>query len=292
MDQDAGSAQGMDSQQRGPLMGIALPGWMQREQAVRFFTEDCVFSPPLSGVAAESLWNEWHERAAALPARDAAIERLELTAPEQDYAGKFLDFLKSIGVPGVEVVKVDPLQLVVAQYHIATDRAAEYAGSVATATEWLDVALPTEAHNPHLNINFTRRSLETDIDIELPHAEFLFGVHPHGGFGPRELLPYVGVINVSNRFLLNKGYHRLYARISVTEARHPDRLSLVALDPGTLQRPPGEDSFSAGLDVFGKRPALLADYFTEGLAMPVLLRRKQYRLEVKARLVTSYVPVE
>jgi hypothetical protein len=72
----------------------------------------------------------------------------------------------------------------------------------------------------------------------------------------------------------------------MTEGKLPERLSLLALDSGTLAPPAGPAETS--LDIFGSRPALFADFFTEDLAMPVYLRRKRYSLEIKARLVTRY----
>ena len=71
----------------------------------------------------------------------------------------------------------------------------------------------------------------------------------------------------------------------------PERLSLVALDSGTLTPPSREGTVSGinlpgpGLDIFGSRPAIFADFFTEGLAMPVYLRKKRYQLQVRAKWV-------
>ena len=110
--------------------GVALLGWIERAQAIRFLTEDCVFEQPLTPTAAESLWHEWRERAAALPQREApAPEPIPLTAEENTHAARFLQFLSGIGVSGVQVLKLDPMQLVVAQHHIVIDVAARHAGS-------------------------------------------------------------------------------------------------------------------------------------------------------------------
>jgi hypothetical protein len=277
----------MESQPAGSLMGVVLLGWMEREQALTFLLEDCVFEPPLTEPAAESLWREWRERAAGVPERTGIVQQLPLGEAEQEHAGRFAQFLAGIGVAGTQVVKVDPLQMVVGQYHVVTERSGGYAARCGRDADWWGLALPTAVANPDLEMNFVRRSYDTDIDIELPHSEFIFGLQPQGGFGPRELLPYVSALKVGERLVLTKGYHRLYARVSMTEGRLPERLSLLALDVGTLDPPKDgkADASEAGLDIFGARPALLADYFTEGLAMPVFLRRKLYRLEVRARLV-------
>ena len=271
--------------------GVALLGWMEQAQAIRFLTEDCVFEQPLTPTDAELLWHEWRERAATLPQREApAPEPIPLTAEENTHAARFLQFVSGIGVSGVQVLKLDPMQLVVAQHHIVVDVAARHVGSCGNDSDWMERTLPTSASNPQLNMNFVRRNMDTEVTIELPHAEFIFGVHPHGGFGPKELLSYVMVLRAGNRMLLGKGYHRLYARVSSTAGSLPERLSLVALDPGTLTPPPREtgpaDSGAhPGLDIFGARPAVFADFFTEGLAMPVYLRKKRYELQIQARWV-------
>jgi len=267
--------------------GVALLGWMEHAQAVRFLTEDCVFEQPLSTSAAETLWREWRDRAVVLPPREApAPEAVPLTAEENAHSARFLQFLSGMGVAGVEVRKIDPMQLVVAQYHIAIDIAATHAGGCGSDSDWIARTLPASGSNPQLNMNFVRRNMDTEVVIDLPHAEFIFGVHPHGGFGPKELLGYVMVKRAGNRLLLGKGYHRLYGRVSSASGNLPERLSLVALDPGVLAPPVRErPSDDPGLDIFSARPAVFADFFTESLAMPVYLRKKRYQLQIQARWV-------
>jgi hypothetical protein len=100
------------------------------------------------------------------------------------------------------------------------------------------------------------------------------------------LLGHVMVVRAGKRLLLGKGYHRLFARVSAVGGSLPERLCLVALDPVTLSPPPTEPA-NRDLDIFGVRPALFADFFTEGLAMPVYLRKKRYQLHVQARWVAT-----
>ncbi len=278
-------------------MGVALLGWMERDQAVRFLTEDCRFEKPLTESDAEAVWRKWRDRAATLPEREAsAPEPVPLTAAENVHAARFLQFVGALGVSGVQVVKIDPLQLVVGQYHIAIDVAAAHAGHPHDDDGWMEHLLPSSPSNPQLDMNFTRRNFDTEIMIDLPHAEFIFGVHSHGGFGPKEMLGYVMAIKIGNRMMLGKGYHRLYSRISASGGSFPERLSLVALDPSTLTPAPpdatqaGAASAGQGLDIFGARPALFADFFTEGLAMPVYLRKKRYQLQVRATWVAINEP--
>ncbi len=267
--------------------GVALLGWMEQSQAVRFLTEDCWFEPALSESAAESLWQQWRERAAALPERKAlAPQPVQLTEEENAHAARFLQFAGAMGLSGVEIVKVDPMLLVAGQYHIALDVAQTHADSSAEGSAWMERLLPTSPSNPQLHMNFMRRNMDTEVLIDLPHGEFIFGIHPHGGFGPKELLGHVMAVRAGERLLLGKGYHRLYGRISATGGKLPERLSLVALDPATVTPPSGGNSAAAdnhGLDLFGARPALFSDFFTEGLAMPVYLRKKRYQLQIQAR---------
>jgi hypothetical protein len=274
--------------------GVALLGWMESDQAAQFLTEECVFDPPLTASCAESLWREYRERAAGLQPREACGPRqTPLTEPDQEHAQRFLAFFKSMGIQNVQVIKVDPMQLVVAQYSIATELAEDYADRCASDAGWMKEALPTASMNPNLEVRFTRKNLDTEIDIDLPHAEFIFGVHAHGGFGPKELLNHVMVMNVGNRMLLGKGYHRLYARVSHNRSVAPHRSVLVALDPSTLVPPSSEGAGAGrasdpGLGVFGRRPALFGDYFQDGLFMPVNLRRKRFQLQVRAKWVALY----
>lgn len=297
----------MPTQPAATLTGVALLGWMEREQAVQFLCEDCVFDPPLSRGAAEAMWNKAHERAAALPERAAtAPNEVVLTPEEEEHTGRFLERMAAIGMSGLKVIKVDPMDLVIAQYHVALDRAATYFAHSQSDAAWAATALPLSSAAPPLEMKFARRNYDTDISIDLPHSEFIFGVNMasahidgtspepganhQGTFGPKELLGHISALRVGDRLLLGKGYHRIYARIAATEAKHPERLSLLALDPGTIapaDRKEGahSETLGAGLHMFGTRPALFADFFTEGLATPVRLRRKRYQLQVQARLV-------
>ena len=278
---------GPDSPPANTYAGVALLGWMERSQAIRFLTEDCWFEPALTESAAESLWLEWRGRAASLPAREASVpEPLPLTQAENAHAARFLQFVGSIGLSGVEVVKIDPMQLVAGQYHIAIDVAATHAQRCADDSAWIERLLPTSPSNPQLNMNFLRRNMDTEVVIDLPHGEFIFGVHPHGGFGPKELLGHVMAVRAGKRMLLGKGYHRLFARVSAVGGSLPERLSLVGLDPTSVS-PPSASSDADGLDIFGARPALFADFFTEGLAMPVYLRKKRYQLQIHARWIAT-----
>lgn len=300
----------MDTRPGGTLLGVALLGWMERDHALRFLTEECVLPAGTSDQSCEAMWTEARARAASLPERpDRAPEEHPLTAAEQEYAGRFLQWMESIGMPGQRVIKIDPMELLVGQYWVALDRASEYVQKSQSTDAWARTALPIAPPPPSLEMKFTRRNLDTDIHIDLPHSEFLFGVHmdsaqydgttpctgPRGGFGPKELLGHVSVLRAGRRLLLGKGYHRVYARISATDATLPARLSLVALETASMQpSPPSSDgrslpnggaAASAEFDIFGSRPAMMADFFTQAMSTPVCLRRKRYQLRVESRWI-------
>lgn len=282
----------MTAQTANSYKGIALIGWMERDYAIRFLTEECIFEPPLTEAAAESSWRDYRGRAAALPAREGrSPSRMPLNAAEQEHVQHFLHYLASAGAPPMEVIKIDPMQLIVAQSHVATDVSEGYRSRCNTEAQWMELTLPTSAQNPDVTVRFTRRNLDTEIEIDLPHAEFIFGLHPHGGFGPREFLNCATVLNSGNRMLLGKGYHRLYARMLNSLPRGQNRSALLALEPNPVVPPSRQETGVAGnrqgatFDVFGNRPALFADFFTEGLFAKVHLRKKRYQLRVMSRWV-------
>jgi len=267
--------------------GVVLLGWMEEQHAVRFLLEDCWFEQGITADAASALWREWREKTASIQERELLLPaRHPLSEEEVAYAEQFLTHSRTLGATTAEIIKIDPMQLVVAQHHISVDVATAHAGRCTNDLLWMEQALPLTAQNPDLSIRFSRHNLDTEIDIDLPHAEFIFGMHPHGGFGPKELMGHISVLSLDDRMLLAKGYHRLYGHILSTEGRLPQRLSVVALENSTLTHSNDpQQADSADLHIFGTRPPIFADFFTEGLAMPVYLRRKHYQLQVRAQWV-------
>src|SRR5438309_8090538 len=102
------------------LNGIALLGWMDRNQAVIFLRNDCVFDHQLTEQEAETLWLGYHQRVEALPEREAlAPQPVNLAPSEQAHAARFMAFMRQIGNRDIQrVVKVDPFQLVAHQYYV------------------------------------------------------------------------------------------------------------------------------------------------------------------------------
>jgi hypothetical protein len=260
---------------------------MERDQALRFLLEDCVWDPPLNERTAETLWRPYRARAEMLPPRDArAPEPVPLSAAEYEHSQLFNAFLIGLGRPPIEVIKVDPLQLVAIQYHVAIDHAEIYRARSVADEGWMEQALPTSINHPNLDLTVTQRQFDTDIDINLPHAEFVFGLNDQGAFQPIQSFGHVAAIRMQNRLILLKGYHRLYARIS-GESSSRKRPALLGIEPESLgqmvdRETKGTASERHGLSFLGRRPALTADFFTPGHFLSVFLRKKRYRLQVRA----------
>src|SRR5262245_31325914 len=89
-----------------------LPGWMTRDEAVRYLTVEC--HPPMTTPVAEQNWQDFRDRCVTLPTgRAPAPQYLPLNAQEAAQAQKFTQFLNSRGPHQVSgAVKVDLRQLV------------------------------------------------------------------------------------------------------------------------------------------------------------------------------------
>jgi hypothetical protein len=266
---------------------------MERDEAVRFLTQDCVFDPALTDADAERLWREFRDRAAALPERQAVTPpRLQLTQEERNHANRFLNFVRALGADIREVIKVDPFQLVARQYYVVTERSEGYRLKCRDQRKWMEECLPTSLTNQQLRISFAQNGLDTAADIDLPHGEFFLGINPQQGtFQATQALRHVTATQVGRRLLLWAGYHRSLAHMLSMTPTATERSALLALTSNTLVPPPTQAAgvtvvgADAGLTLFGTPPALLADFFTDGLFMRVNLRKKRYQLQVRSKWV-------
>ena len=191
------------------LNGIALLGWMDRNQAVNFLRNDCVFDHQLTEQEAETLWLGYHQRVEALPEREAlAPQPVNLAPSEQAHAARFMAFMRQIGNRDIQrVVKVDPFQLVAHQYYVVDERCQGYRRKCANDAAWMEECLPTTLTNPQVTISVAPiQHLNTVADIDLPHGEFFFGPNPNGTFSAMQALRHVTVMNVGPRMLLWAGY--------------------------------------------------------------------------------------
>lgn len=271
---------------------------MERDDAVNLLVNDCVADPPFTPLAAATVWREFRDRAEALPER-AALEspHQPLTQEEQQHAQRFMAFLRGLGVADIQrVIKIDPLHLVIFQYYVITERAEEYKQRIGgVAAHDTAECLPISINDAPVRIAFTRSGMNSQANIDLPHAEFFFGANPTTGmFSPTQFLRHVtvtrAVVNAGTRLVLTAGYHRSYARILSMTPTAAARSALVALAANNLVSPltqvgVGVVGGAFGLSPFGLRPALFEDFFTDGLFMKVNLRRKRYQLQVRSTLV-------
>ncbi len=264
---------------RSGLAGRALLGWMEREQAVKFLMEDCLFSPPLTADDAEEIWKSHVAIMEDLPPREPPAASLTMSPADLKAARKFRS--KYPGAAGiVDFVRLNPMDLVVHQLWISTAIADGHRDKV-TPDKWLHTALLDPPSNPRLQ----SRSAGDDITFDLPHSEFFLTVPSQ----PNEIRVsegdgFVTVALHAGRALLLRGYHRTfacaqYARESVN-APHgvlfavSDQLASI----GSLA-----DEVVALMT--GPRPPRMADFFDDRLFLPVTLRRRRYQMRIHCEVV-------
>ncbi len=269
-----------------PLDAIVLLGWMEREFAVKYLLNDCVFDPPLTEAGALTLWERYRERVEALPDRAVhSPERLQLGPDEQRAAEEFLRFHQQFGPQGSvrDVIKIDPSALVTYQFYIALDRVARYADH-ANARSWCARQCLVTVRTPQ-PIQIQHRINEANIGV--PHGEFAFIYDQRDKkFEVLEQARHVSVTEYSGRMILWAGYHRSYARMASANPEGMERSLLVALttDADFFV---SEESPNQGLRamVCGPRPSLLEDFFDDRFFIRLRLRRKRYELQVRAQVV-------
>lgn len=269
--------------------GIALLGWKTRDAALDLLQNGCQFEPRLDDNAAEALWAEYRSRVNDL--RGRAIpppERLCFTNDEQRLVGRFLDTVKAHGTAIAEtvqeVVKVDPVRLVVHQLEIATERSDATAARLRTPADWtLEFLAPT---SPVVNPNV--RHTPNAIDLELPHGEWALLFHPVRGFIVTEGGRHMSVAPINSHLALWSGYHRTFA--SVMHPRSRDRAILaVVADEAVASAAPRTCGLRAA---HSDNPPVFEDFFNPDLALRVQFRRKRFTMQVRARMVaTDAAPV-
>jgi hypothetical protein len=288
----------------GPLEGRVLLGWFERDMAVRYLTQSCIFDPPITEADAEAMWRSYRDRCEALPEREAASPALlPLNHQERQHGNQFLTALARLGPHTVQdVIKIDLSQLIVHQLYVVTSRSTDlYVGQVRTTSGWLHQALPLTPRPPARftwNLIVAPNGLSTGADFDIPHGEFVFAPDPTGQFfSVQQFQSHISVMRGPGtgpqRMLLKAGYHRSYARalsMMLPTATVPS--AVVALERNTFGVPPNQAAGAAGLTVAtaglrptGRRPALLGDFFDDALAMKVNLRRKRYQLQVRSTWV-------
>lgn len=266
-----------------PLEARVLLGWMQREQAIKFLTEDCVFESPFASIRAEELWSEYRSRVLALEERDAlAPERLRIDGYHEIEAIKeFKQHYKA--APNIlDVIRVDPMRLVVHQLFIVTERSSSYISKVSSLRGWLDNAiLCKSAKTPDLSINCRTNA----IDVKIPDAEYVLAFNPKKGFQIERLARHVNVTAFDERLMLWAGYHQSYARILSMAPDAIDRSLVVVLTTdGAFKLSPHSPNQGEREMLTGARPPFFGDFFDERFFMPVKLRKRRYELQIRANI--------
>ncbi len=260
---------------------VVLLGWMERDFAVNYLLTECVSDPPLNEASAEALWRRYREQVDGLPERDArAPQRLELTDQEKRRAEAFLRFH---GVPHRlgpirEVIKINPLDLVIHQPGVCLDRVREHLAD-RNGGDTLCAQVRPHQVTIHSSINM--------VDVQVPHGEFAFVWEQRmNQFLVTETARHASVTQFGDRMILWAGYHRSYARIVNANPDGIERSMLVALttDADFFV---SEQSPNQGLRavVCGLRPPLFRDFFDDRFFIKVRLRKKRWELQIRAQCV-------
>jgi len=252
---------------------------MEREQAVKFLMEDCLFSPPLTGDDAEEIWKSHVAIVENLPPREPPAASLTMSPADLKAARKFRS--KYPGAAGiVDFVRLNPLDLVVHQLWISTAIAESHRDKV-TPDKWLHTALLDPPSNPRLQ----SRSAGDDITFDLPHSEFFLTVPSQ----PNEIRVsegdgFVTVALHAGRALLLRGYHRTFACARYArEAVNAPHGVLFAVSDQLASIGSLADEVLALMT--GPRPPRMADFFDDRLFLPVTLRRRRYQMRVHCEVV-------
>jgi hypothetical protein len=267
---------------------IILLGWMERNFAVNYILNECVFDHPIDELAAEQLWFTYYDRVQAMPAREAAApERLPLTDEEQVAADEFLSFHRR-NFPGGgsvrDVIKVNPLGLVAHQFYVVLDRSESYMDNPTANARCTRNMLVTERPTRQIQI---RHGMNV-ADVAIPHQEFALVYNTEASrFELEELAKHAGVSPLGNRMILWSGYHRAYARM---QSAQPDRMEsssvLMALTTDADFLVSAQSPNQRLREVIcGPRPPLFGDFFDDRFFMRTKLRKKRYELQIRAQVV-------
>jgi hypothetical protein len=263
--------------------GIVLLGWKTEAEALAFLMNHCVFDEPLGKDAALAIWHHYRSAVASLPERAAlAPQRLPITGHYELEAVKEFKRKWRGALNILDVVKIDPMGLVVHQLDIVVERShSTYRSKVESMNGWLKHGLFGDGATPSLNI----RAAMNAVDVELPHAEFVFGFNPARGFTVEQMARHVNVTEFGNRMMLWAGYHRSYARMLSMAPDAIDRSLVVALTAdGNFKVSPLSPNQGEREMLTGLRPPLFGDFLDDRLVMKVKLRKKRFELHVRAAI--------
>jgi Flp pilus assembly protein TadD len=258
------------------LAARALLGWMDREQALKFLMEDCLFSPPLTLRFAAEIWEFYRSIVKNSVSEESGPGRkLPLSAADLKAARKFRSKHPDAHYV-VDFVRLNPMDLVVHQLWISTDISERYKDRV-TPDKWLQTALLDPPSNSR---SMWRREGNT-IFFDLPHAEFFLAgpLQPNEQMQVSEADGFITVALHADRALLLRGYHRAFAcaqfALGAVNAPHG-----VLFGVSNQMDSMGSDADDVRRTMEGPRPPRMADWFDDRLFLPVTLRRRRYRMRI------------
>jgi hypothetical protein len=253
-----------------------LLGWMTDHEALQVL-RSCVFEKPLGRKKALAIWRGYRDKVLALePRRPEPIKPLELTDIEKQAVEEHVKRLKTIpnGKYFTEVVKIHPGNILAKQFHVLTERSADYAKQMSSDTSRTNHFFGVDLdHKGPLEVKQRNQNLTC---VRLPHPEYVVLVNSKG-FEFRERDRYVLLVKTpDDRFLLWGGYHRTHAVLCHIAGDAAGVAPVLTVMAGI---PEVEDFFknpSPTRDVvLGDRPALLRDFLDENLFMTVNLRKRR-----------------
>ena len=144
------------------LTARALLGWMEREQALKFLMEDCLFSPPLTLRFAAEIWEFYKSIVKNSVSEESGPGRkLPLSAADLKAARKFRSKHPDAHYV-VDFVRLNPMDLVVHQLWISTDISERYKDRV-TPDKWLQTALLDPPSNSRSRCGASLRRVPTSF---------------------------------------------------------------------------------------------------------------------------------
>jgi hypothetical protein len=255
-----------------------LLGWMNRKDAISVLQDCYINGNPHTERKATIVWNHYRAKVQKLePVICNPLEELPLTEAECLAAQAHLADLNTKVPFQPQVVKLNPANLLLRQFHVVTERAEEYGQQMEDEQTRINHCfgiglsyvgqLATRLLNPTLQV------------IDLPHFEFKIDFDiQRQMIVPRQFSRYVSVFRADpTRTVLWAGYHRTYALLCQLGgegcgAAIPLFTTVTgAAEVNDFMRAP---SF-ARTSVLCDRPALLRDFLDAELFMDVNLRRKR-----------------
>ncbi len=262
-----------------------LLGWMDETEAMNSLLRECQRDPPFTPEEAKKLWNEYRDKVAALPAREAARPQyITDRTQKEEYAEHHL-MQKFTKMPQIlRVLKIDnPGKVVIHQLIVTLPQSQKYLADMQDPKKRMHVAL---GRGMGFDGKHPKAIREGDLLVKpVPHFEFYVKSCDGQDFEVAEGFRHISVKEFGNRLLLATGYHR--SHMSMYRS-NPDEIVLPLF--AVLESDVVDGFFSAGSKVPFKRdmvlgacPTLLSDFFDDRLCITLPLKKRRVELVVNLR---------